>query len=285
LAARSGVRASQTQSRCAGASDAQWAARAGLVRRLGTSTGVDGSGGEPGAALVATTGNDGSPGTRAHAQPETVRLGAAPVVRLERALAHWRAPGSDWAIQDGQKHVEWALAEEPAPVMSWGLADATQRDATAQRYGPLARWVKRRATAAGSRPTADRTAAARPALRPSLPVHPCGERTTRREHARFTRRLWTAPCSQPSDVVTVTARTILRESSRQPVCALANRMAAASPTCGCTCGVRPPPALFTGCGQLCGRRVHALRVRTTGLSTIASCRDEGWWLRCLIWTQ
>jgi hypothetical protein len=46
------------------------------------------SGGELGAALAATRGQDRSPGTGAHPQPEAVRLRAPTVVRLVRALAH-----------------------------------------------------------------------------------------------------------------------------------------------------------------------------------------------------
>ncbi len=46
------------------------------------------SGGELGAALATTGSDDGAAGARAHAQAETVRLGAAAVVRLEGALAH-----------------------------------------------------------------------------------------------------------------------------------------------------------------------------------------------------
>src|SRR5258708_4542762 len=41
-------------------------------------------------ALGAARGEDGPAGPGAHAQPEAVGLGAAPVVRLEGALAHWR---------------------------------------------------------------------------------------------------------------------------------------------------------------------------------------------------
>lgn len=47
-----------------------------------------GSGRELGAALATAGGEDGTAGTRAHAQAEAVRLGAATVVRLEGALAH-----------------------------------------------------------------------------------------------------------------------------------------------------------------------------------------------------
>ncbi len=48
-----------------------------------------GSGRQPRAALVPASGKDAATGAGAHAQPEAVRLGAAPVVRLERPLAHW----------------------------------------------------------------------------------------------------------------------------------------------------------------------------------------------------
>ena len=46
------------------------------------------SGGELGAALAATGSEDGAAGAGAHAQPEAVGLGPAPIVRLEGPLAH-----------------------------------------------------------------------------------------------------------------------------------------------------------------------------------------------------
>ena len=47
-----------------------------------------GLGGELGAALAATGGQDGTAGTGAHPQTEAVGLGTLAVVRLERSLAH-----------------------------------------------------------------------------------------------------------------------------------------------------------------------------------------------------
>lgn len=44
--------------------------------------------GKFGASLAATRAEDGAAGTGAHAQTESVHLGAAPVVRLEGSLAH-----------------------------------------------------------------------------------------------------------------------------------------------------------------------------------------------------
>src|SRR4051794_4133816 len=58
---------------------------------------VVGSGRQLAAALAATGGDDGATGASAHAQPETVRLRAAAVVRLEGALAHDRTPSVDAA--------------------------------------------------------------------------------------------------------------------------------------------------------------------------------------------
>ena len=58
-----------------------------------TSESEIGLGGQRLAALAATSREDGAPGAGAHAQPETMRLRAAAIVRLERALAHGRAPG------------------------------------------------------------------------------------------------------------------------------------------------------------------------------------------------
>src|SRR5690606_14818009 len=46
------------------------------------------SGRELAATLATTSREDGATGTRAHAQPETMGLGAAPGVRLEGPLAH-----------------------------------------------------------------------------------------------------------------------------------------------------------------------------------------------------
>src|SRR5258708_9644666 len=43
-------------------------------------------------ALSATSSEDGSAGTSAHAQPEAMGLCAAAIVRLERALAHSGTP-------------------------------------------------------------------------------------------------------------------------------------------------------------------------------------------------
>ena len=49
------------------------------------------------AALAATAGEDRAAGASAHAQPEPMRLRAAAVVRLERALAHSGAPEKESA--------------------------------------------------------------------------------------------------------------------------------------------------------------------------------------------
>jgi hypothetical protein len=43
------------------------------------------------AALAPAGGEDGASGPGAHAQPETMRPRAAPIVRLERALTHWNS--------------------------------------------------------------------------------------------------------------------------------------------------------------------------------------------------
>ena len=53
-----------------------------------------GSGGELGAALAAAGGEDRAAGAGAHAQPEAVCLGPAPVVGLEGPLAHGVTPRS-----------------------------------------------------------------------------------------------------------------------------------------------------------------------------------------------
>jgi hypothetical protein len=47
------------------------------------------SGADPAAALPAACRENGATSPGAHAQPETVRLRAVAVVRLERTLAHW----------------------------------------------------------------------------------------------------------------------------------------------------------------------------------------------------
>src|SRR5664280_3059315 len=52
-----------------------------------------GSGRQLGAALTATRGQDGATGAGPHAGTEAVRAAAAPVTRLERALAHGTLPG------------------------------------------------------------------------------------------------------------------------------------------------------------------------------------------------
>jgi len=44
--------------------------------------------GQLGAALTATSAQDGTAGTRAHAQAEAVHLGATAVVRLKSSLTH-----------------------------------------------------------------------------------------------------------------------------------------------------------------------------------------------------
>jgi hypothetical protein len=51
-----------------------------------------GSGRQLGAALTATRGKDGATGAGPHAGAEAVRTTAAPVARLERALAHGTLP-------------------------------------------------------------------------------------------------------------------------------------------------------------------------------------------------
>ena len=51
-----------------------------------------GSGRKLGAALAPTRGQDGAPGAGPHAGTEAVRAAAAPVTRLECALAHWDSP-------------------------------------------------------------------------------------------------------------------------------------------------------------------------------------------------
>src|SRR5665811_150509 len=53
-----------------------------------------GSGRQLGAALTATRGQDGATGAGPHAGTEAVRAAAAPVTRLERALAHGTLPGA-----------------------------------------------------------------------------------------------------------------------------------------------------------------------------------------------
>jgi hypothetical protein len=57
------------------------------------SPGPQASGRQDLAALTATTGKNGAPGTSAHTQPKTMRFRPAAVIRLERALAHSGAPG------------------------------------------------------------------------------------------------------------------------------------------------------------------------------------------------
>jgi hypothetical protein len=49
---------------------------------------VTSSDGQPTAALTTTTGEDSPARTRTHPQPKPVRLRPAPVVGLERTLAH-----------------------------------------------------------------------------------------------------------------------------------------------------------------------------------------------------
>ncbi len=73
------VKSSRWRRRCSAAST-----RAGDLR----------SGGDLRAALAAARGEDGAAGAGAHAQTETVHLGAATVVRLEGALAHGGTPGT-----------------------------------------------------------------------------------------------------------------------------------------------------------------------------------------------
>src|SRR5450756_2942721 len=53
-----------------------------------------GSGRQLGAALTATRGQDGATGAGPHAGTEAVRAAAAPIARLERALAHGTLPGA-----------------------------------------------------------------------------------------------------------------------------------------------------------------------------------------------
>src|SRR3954447_5612491 len=62
------------------------------MRAAAGSTGVGGSGREPGAALAPASGENGATGARAHAKPEAVGLRPAPIVRLERPLAHRGTP-------------------------------------------------------------------------------------------------------------------------------------------------------------------------------------------------
>ena len=62
------------------------------------------SGGELRAALAATRGEDGAARTGPHPQPKTVRLGPAPVVRLEGALAHEDAPRGKM----GRRRLDWS---------------------------------------------------------------------------------------------------------------------------------------------------------------------------------
>jgi hypothetical protein len=56
------------------------------------------SGGELLAALATAAGEDGAARTGTHTQTEAVGLGAAPVVRLERALAHRGSQGSAYPL-------------------------------------------------------------------------------------------------------------------------------------------------------------------------------------------
>jgi len=59
------------------------------------------SGGQAGAALGTTAGEDGTTGAGAHAEPKTMRLGPPTVVRLEGALAHGRLLGWTLSSTDG----------------------------------------------------------------------------------------------------------------------------------------------------------------------------------------
>jgi hypothetical protein len=67
-------------------------AQPGRGRKHGSSRFRATSGRKALTALPTTSGEDGAPGTSAHAQPEAVGLCAPAVVRLERALTHSRAP-------------------------------------------------------------------------------------------------------------------------------------------------------------------------------------------------
>jgi len=71
---------------------------------------ASGSGGEPGAALVTAASDHCAAGPGTHSQPEPVRLGSAPVVRLERALAHGRAPQGVLDVR------AWRCGAEPGTV-------------------------------------------------------------------------------------------------------------------------------------------------------------------------
>ena len=79
------------RTRSTGEAGYAWIARGEAVVRSAASP-TPGSGRQPVATLATARGQDGPAGTCAHAQAETVRLVAAPVVGLEGALAHDGAP-------------------------------------------------------------------------------------------------------------------------------------------------------------------------------------------------
>jgi len=62
-----------------------------LVPEHGAAEPLGGLRRDAGAALATTCGQNRATGAGAHAQTETVRLGATTVIGLERPLAHWRA--------------------------------------------------------------------------------------------------------------------------------------------------------------------------------------------------
>jgi hypothetical protein len=82
------------------------------------SGGAGGSNADPGPALPAPGGEDRAARPGAHPQPEPMRLGAASVVRLERALAHRRL--HIWAGRRGQNYRVSSLAGRPRGAPAHG---------------------------------------------------------------------------------------------------------------------------------------------------------------------
>ncbi|GAA3989011.1 hypothetical protein GCM10022630_37570 [Thermobifida alba] len=81
--------------------------------------------GQRSAPLAPTRSDDRATGTGTHAQPETVGLGATPIVRLVRTLAHCLTPGAFRKYNDDEPADRAGGPCVPAAVagtLSWNIA-------------------------------------------------------------------------------------------------------------------------------------------------------------------
>jgi hypothetical protein len=141
------------------------AASKSLLRRIRCESGSTrgngaDSGGELGATLAPTRRDDRPTGTCPHAEAKAVRLGAAPVVRLERPLAHVRTPES--SCERGDKP-DGQGGESPFPARRQVVVDTNRHHSPTQGRGHATAVAVKPSHGTGTRGGGSNQPASRPA--------------------------------------------------------------------------------------------------------------------------